>query len=205
MKIEEDSCYINYFVNKGEEYVALSHYKEVWDNGYTVDDYIIDDSCIYFEDASWNGVSITLKNKKQILSREFNNWVKEIETTKVLLINMGRNARISYAEDIKKGDFLFCIVPPYDEEEEEYYYFLEVVDVDNEKIIVRDLLIDKYYFKFNHIKDTTIEEDNWLDTPIKAKTAFIIKETIFNKAINIFQQLTNKLIFEIKGEYEKSH
>ena len=204
MKLEENSYYIQYYINKGAEYASISHYGEVWDNGYTVDVYNIGDSCIYFEDASWNGVSITLKNKKQILSREFNNWVKEIETTKKLLINMGRNARISYAEDIKKGDSLFCIVPPYDEEEE-CYYFLEVIDKDNEKIAVRYLSIDKYYFNYNNSKHTTIEEDNWLDIPIKAKTAFLIKETVFNKAINIFQQLTKKLISEIKREYEKSH
>ena len=68
---------------------------------------------------------------------------------------------------------------------------------------MRDLTIGKYDFSYEHLKHTTIGEDDWLEVHIKAKTAFIINETVFNKAINIFQQLTNKLISEIKREYEK--
>ena len=36
MKIEENSYYIHYNINKGVEYANMSHYKDVWDNGYTV-------------------------------------------------------------------------------------------------------------------------------------------------------------------------
>lgn len=204
MKIDADSYFLRHFVNNGAEYASFSHYGEVWDNGYTVDTYLIYDGNIYFEDASWNGVSPTIKDHKSIMARQFNRWVKDIEMTKELVINMGRNARLSFVSEFKAGDYLFCRIPQYEYNDSYWHCFLEVISVDTDCVKARMITINKHSFGYsNKIDDITFEEDYWLDVALKTGNIFLTERTVFNRAVNLIQQLTSKIISEAKNEFDK--
>lgn len=202
MKIDADSYFLRHFVNKGTEYASFSHYGEVWNNGYTVDTYLVYDGNIYFEDASWNGVSPTIKDHKRITARQFNRWVKDIEMAKELVLNMGRNARLSFVSKFKAGDYLFCRIPQY-EYNSDWHCFLEVISVDKDCIKARIITIDKYNFGYsNKIDDITFKEDYWLDVALKTGNIFLTERTVFYRAVNLIQQLTSKIMSDAKTEFD---
>jgi len=83
MRLDKDSYYIYYRTDRDEEIAHMSHYIDVWDNGFSVDDYNIACNYIDYEDADWNGISPDdSRAGKRILKRYFDRWVKRINDCK---------------------------------------------------------------------------------------------------------------------------
>ena len=202
MKIDEDSYYINYYIKDGKEYARMSHYKEVWDNGFTVDDYVISDCYISSEDACWNGVSPTLKEGTRILAKQFNQWVNEIKNAKTSLIRIGKKSSSLIVKKLKKGDCLLCL--PFNDDTDEgvdfnWYSFLEVTHVDNKKIKAKEVLLDEQHFYYHkYLVYLTLEEGYRLDTILKKDLVLLVDKNVFNRSIEIIRQLSNKIMSEIK-------
>ena len=200
MKVESNSHYVRYRICRGKEYADMTHFKDVWEDGYTIDDYTISDCDIYFEPSGWHGFSPNnIEPATPVLARCFNRWVKQIEDTKSLLIGFGQSAGISSIDEFKVGDFVFCEIPPYDSDDEYDYYFLEVVDVFEDKICARMILLGKYSVAYDdEVSEKTKEEDYELYRALKNKSVFLIEREIFLRAIEIIRSLTTSIMAEIK-------
>ena len=66
------------------------------------------------------------------------------------------------------------------------------------------ITINKHSFDYSdEIDDITVEEDYWLDVALKTGNIFLTERTVFNRAVNLIQQLTSKIMSEAKNEFDK--
>lgn len=109
MRIDENSYYLRYFVNKHkEESASLVHYKDVWDNGFCLDSYVFSNNIISFEDASWTGVSPDDRYAgTRILGRYFNRWAKKVEECKKEIESMAKRHAVPCYKPLEVGDNLY--------------------------------------------------------------------------------------------------
>ena len=104
--------------SKGES-VTLAHFKEVWDNGYSVDDYTIDKEGIYFEDASHNGVDPNqISPGTYIMKKQYLRWVKQMKQSKETAVRMLMKNTSLVNRNLEIGDIILYIWKDYVEEEE---------------------------------------------------------------------------------------
>ena len=201
MNVDKNSYFIKYGLQNGEEHAQISHYAEVWEDGFTVEDYNISSNSISFEDASWHGFSTHINNSwKLILARNFNRWSDEINISKRNLIDMGRNAGTEILKELKVGDCVFITIPPYDSDDEfekSEYCFLEVVSVDNDFVCSKQMYISTYFFNYSCDK-VMREDDDWIKYALENNNVIRIDKSMFYRAVEDFLQLTTKLISEIK-------
>lgn len=207
MKVENNSHFIKYWINKGKEFAKMRHYREVWEDGFTVDDFHIDTGGISFEAASWNFISPNgFYPGTWIPAKQYNRWVDDINRTKNLLINMGRGAGTATVKELKTGDFVFCTVPPYDTEDEyehTWYCFLDIVSAESDYIYAKELMIDVNYFCYsNEVKKIQKEEEYWLSEALESNGVQLVNKSVFHRAIEIFKPLTSKIMSEIKEKVE---
>ena len=205
MKIDDNSNYIKYEIKKGKECAYMSHYGEVWEDGFAVENYDISNNNIYYEDAVWNGHSAHIDNCwKRILARDFNRWRDEINKTKQNLIDKGTRAGTEIVKELKEGDYVFIAVHPYDLEDEFErieYCFLEVDSVDNNFVCGKQMYISTYFFAYSYNKMELKGEDYWLDCALDENNVIRIDKSEFYLAVEDFHRLTTKLMSEIKKMY----
>lgn len=207
MKVENNSHFIKYWINKGKEFAKMRHYREVWEDGFTVDDFDIGTDRISFEAASWNFISPNgFYPGTWIPAKQYSRWVDEINKTKDLLINLGRGAGTATVKELNAGDCVFCTVPPYDPEDEYenvWYCFLDIVSVESDYIYTKEIMIDVNYFGYSaEVKKITKEEEYWLSVALESNGVLLIDKSVFHRAIEIFKPLTSKIMFEIKEKVE---
>lgn len=83
MRIDNDSYYIKCWIVHDEEWVSMRHYIDVWDDGFSVDDYSVEPGYIDFEGAEHFGANPDdSRAGKRILKRYFDRWVKRINDCK---------------------------------------------------------------------------------------------------------------------------
>lgn len=201
MKIEEKSHYIKQYTND----VSIYYYDEVFEGGFSVDVYNIADCEIDFEDAVWSGgFSHDCNYDKKTTAKLYNSWTKSIYDTKQRLIEMGEMAAIAPVEELKAGDCIFCIVPPYDElDVYDYtsYHFFKIKSVTDDKINAEEIQISKYYFcKCKQLTEIKNDDNEWIDHKTLKKYSVHIDEKVYSRAAEILKSLTTKLIAEIKKE-----
>ena len=90
MRIDDHSYYLRYFKNaKRGESADLVYYKEVWDNGFTIDEFNIDENGLSFENANWNGINTDdSRAGTRILKRYYDRWVKLIEEARNKIVKL---------------------------------------------------------------------------------------------------------------------
>lgn len=202
MKIDDNSYFIKYELRNGEEFARINHYGEVWENGYELEYYVINNDSIYYEDASFNGFSTSIDNCwKRILARNFNRWRDEINKSKQNLIDMGKKAGIEIVKELKAGDCVFITVPPYDPEdeyEEVEYSFLEVDSVDNDFVCGKIMLIETNYFDYRYEANTHKGDNYWIDYALENNNVVRIDKSVCYRAVEDLRRLITKLKSEIK-------
>ncbi len=203
MKIDDNSYYIKYKLQEGTEYAHMSHYGEVWEDGFTVEEYSISNNAIDYEDAVWHGFSGHIDNCwKRILARDFNRWRDEINTSKQNIIDMGSKAGVDIVKELKVGDCVFITIPPYDLEDEcreSEYCFLEVDFVGNDLVRGKQMFIGTYLFAYCCDDGSQVANDNyWIDYALRNNNVTRIDKSVFYHAVEKFRWLTTKLISEIK-------
>ena len=151
MKIEDDSCFIKQYTNSGEEFVSLSHFLLVWEDGFSVDDYIIDEEDIYFEDACYNGVDPNMIHAgTYIMKKQYLWWEKKIQQAKETAVRMLQQTATPINRKLDVGDFIFCTWVDNEEDEEfredNEYYGLKIVEIKDDRLIGQCLSIGKHSF-----------------------------------------------------------
>lgn len=213
MRIEKDLHIIRSRYVKGKECAHISHYTDIWDNGFSVDEYSISDSGIYFEAANHVGCSHLMKTPcTRILARQSNHWVKEIVMAKHQVINIGKENILSPSsvKELKDEDYVFGIDQLCDEEEEfDYdtsYFFFEIKAVNDGTLMVNKLNLTENVFDYRENLKVTCEEDSWFSRTLSRGNVFLINSETFLRVVGILKSLTTKLITEIKGQIqEKSY
>lgn len=109
MKLDKDSYYIKYWVNSnGSEHAGMTHYIDVWSNGYLEDTYLFDREGIYFEDASWNGIDPDDSHAgKRILKRFYVRWEKRVIDCKTEVERIARENASPLVKACSVGDCLY--------------------------------------------------------------------------------------------------
>lgn len=165
MQLEDDSCYIKLFPREDEKSVFLAHFKEVWENGYSVDDYSIDKEGIYYEDASHYGVDPRqISPGIYIMKKQYLRLVKQIKLSKETAVRMLKKESLLVNRNLKVGDFILYIWKD-DVEEEEYcldkeYYGMKIVNINGDCIFAQTIHLGEHYFDssnkivcFNDVND----------------------------------------------------
>ena len=207
MKMENDSYYIKYHNNNGNESASFCYYYDVHKDGFSFKDYTIYDSDISYEDGGWSGKSpYSFDCGMRITARKFHRWTDEIERTKKKLIELGKGAGIITVNELEEGICVFCNIPPYDPEDEydkEWFCFLEIISVDNEYISAKEIMIDPNYFKSSkEVIKMKKEDEYWLSEALKKNWVKLIDKSVFLRATEIFNPLPKKIMAEIKKEVE---
>ena len=85
--MENDSYYIKYHNNNGNESASFCYYYDVHKDGFSFKDYTIYDNDISYEHGGWSGKSpYSFDCGMQITARKFHRWADEIERTKKTII-----------------------------------------------------------------------------------------------------------------------
>ena len=208
MKMENDSYYIKYHNNNGDESASFCYYYDVHKDGFSFKDYTIYDNDISYEHGSWYDKSpYSFDCGTQITARKFHRWTDEIERIKKKIIELGKGAGIATVNELKEGDCVFCNIPPYDPEDEydkEWFCFWEITSVDNDIIHAKEIVIDPYSFGYSKgvTRIEKREEEYWLNDALKNGCIKLIDKSVFLRAVEIFTPLPKKIMAEIKEEVE---
>jgi hypothetical protein len=210
MRIEKDLHIISSRYVKGKEYTHISHYTDIWDNGFSVDEYSISDSGIYFEAAEHVGSAQLVRTPcTRIFARQFNHWVKELVTAKHQVINIGKENILSPSsvKELRDGDYVFGIDQSCDEEEEsDYgtsYFFFEIKAVNNGTLMVNKLNLTKNVFDYRENLKVTCEEDSWFSRILSRGNVFLINSETFLRVVGVLKSLTTKLMTEVTGQVKE--
>lgn len=108
MRIDDNSYYIKYYIDPdGKEFAFLTHYIDVYDNGYDVDDYSFDPHYFEYEDAGHHGINPDDSYAgTRILKRYYDRWVKRTVECKSEIERMAYTASTPYGKEWAVGDYL---------------------------------------------------------------------------------------------------
>ena len=207
MKMENDSYYIKYHNNNGNECANFCYYYDVHKDGFSFKDYTVSDCDICYEHGSWyNKSPYSFDCGTQITAIKFHRWADEIERIKKKIIELGKGAGIATVNELKEGDCVFCNIPcdPEDEYDYEWFCFWEITSVDNDIIHAKEIVIDPYSFRCSKgvTRIEKREEEYWLNDALKNGYIKLIDKSVFLRAVEIFDPLPKKIIAEIKEEVE---
>ena len=205
-RIDENSFYLRYTVNpKGEESAYLVHFKEVWDNGYTIDSYTLGNKRIGFEDASWTGVNPNVQNLgTRILGRYFYRWSKLVEDCKFEIEKMAKKSATPYNNERQDGDFLYIDMAyklAEEDNDDDYngpdLYLVRITDSNPENPMGVDIVIDKYDLYY---KNEPSSQKEFLEC---SQWIYNIPKEIYDNAKNIIDKVYSELMMEIKKKVIK--
>lgn len=151
MQIEDDTCFIRHFARSDEEFVFLTHYREVWENGFSVDDYNIDFEYIYYEKADHHGVDTEkIYAGTYIMKKQYLRWTEQIQQAKETAVKMLQQAALPINRNLEVGDFIFYTWKD-DEEEEDFrydneYYGMKIVEIKDDCLFVQNIQIGEHSF-----------------------------------------------------------
>ncbi len=220
MRLEDNTYYVNYSTYKdGREGASMCHYIKVWDNGFWIDDYGIDENGFSYEDASWTGINPddSLAGKR-IKKRKFETWVRIMEAAKNRIeeIVKANCPTTPIDRELKIGDYLyypfkeifaeelaaereeFGDEEDYNEEdyEEDRKYegpdlmLFHITDIKDKEICGTRIIVDEW--------DTSYRpEPDWRDLEYEDKAFFITKE-VFEEALRLIRSSVAAILPKIK-------
>ena len=211
MKIDDDSYYIRYKSDeKFGESAAFTHYIEVWDNGFAIEQYLIEKDDIDWEDAEWTGIDPDkIDIGKRILRRYYDRWEKRIVECDKTIEQLVKKSASPYNGNLAVGD---CLYIPL--KEIHIATYLEEFDED-----VSDEFGDSPYYCL--VKVTSVEpvpqgnvifvDEYWTmnkNEPFKEYVmnnvgkSLSIPHEVFDRAANLITKVTTEILAEIKQMYE---
>jgi hypothetical protein len=218
MRIKNNTYYVRCWKIRGKEYTSLSHYKDVWNNGYTVDDYSFDNKSYHFEDAGHHGINPDDKFAgTKISKRYYDRWVKKVDDCKLEIESMANKYSKPYGNKWSVGDYLYFpmkeIFAEEDAKEKEEYpdeYIEEenkyngpdlclilVTKTDSEKPEGLEIRVDEYRTDYD---DEPRPIDYYLNYIDKAR---IIPKEIYDKAKELIYKEATEIMCEIKKKVSK--
>lgn len=213
MKLDKDSYYIKYWVTSdGSDCARMTHYIDVWDNGFFVDTYCFSQHRISFEDASWNGVNPDDSHEgKRILKRYYDRWAKRVIDCKTRIEQLANENASPYDNNWSIGD---CLYIPLKEiyaklDAEEMEEGIDVEDVDEAPYDGPEFCLvqitngdpDKLEGLGIHIDKNWVRVDSH-PNPIPymdfMEQALHIPQNVFESAKNLISSISSEIIEEIK-------
>ncbi len=200
MQIEDDSCFIKLSTHKDKEHIFMAHFKEVWVNGYSVDDYSINKEGIYYEDASHHGVDPRrISPGTYIMKKQYLRWVKQIIQSKETAVRMLRKTSSLINRNLEVGDIILYIWKDY-EEEEEYrldneYYGMRIVNIKGDYIFAQTIHVGVYnfdssdkIFRFEDVND--IQKNSYF---ITSEAYMATHDFIRNFCLDLFNEIKSHI------------
>lgn len=210
MKIDNDSYYIRYRVNKGTEYADMTHYIKVWWNGEREDCFNFRRGYIGFEDASWNGIDPDkIQVGKPIQKQKYSMWKRRVTICKKKIEKMAKQNSSPFGGKLSVGDRLYfplreILIAEYLDEFGEditkeigpypYYSLVHVTNTEPEpqgtKVNVERYRTENY-----------IESKSLINLMEDIEKAFIIPREVYDYAANLINKVSLEIMEEIKKEY----
>jgi len=212
MRIDDNSFYLRYFNNaKRGESADLVYYKKVWEDGYTIDEYNIDENGISYEDADWSGVNTDdSRAGTRILRRHYDRWVKTIEEARTKIEKLVTSHNTLFNRKIMIGDCLYIpwkkileeedtaereeLGDNYEEDEDKYegpnFRILYVTGINQSEIEGYSIIIDRYDSWYSSYPRTY--NLDYLDR------AIVIPKEVYEEAKTILKTIAATLLSEMK-------
>ena len=203
MQIEDDCCYIKFFPIKDKESVSLTHFQEVWENGYSEDYYSIDKESVYYEDASHHGVDPRrISPGTYVMKKQYLRWIKQIKQSKETALRMLRENSSLVNRNLEVGDTIFYIWKD-DEEEEKYrlddeYYGMKIVNITEDCIFAQTIQITEHHFDSS---ENIVRFDDVNDV---LDNSYFITSEAFMAAHDFIRNFCKDLFNEIKSQIRKT-
>jgi hypothetical protein len=165
MRIEEDSCYIKHYVHSNEDLVGIILFKEICEDGYRADTYIIDPEYISFENVGY--VTIQEEVGTYVKKEQFVRWIEKIKQAKETAAKMLRQAAIPITRNIEVGDY---ILYPWNRDEDseghhnDYFVGMRVVEINNNCLYVQSIYVNSYCFDSADDLDWTYESLEYIQS-----------------------------------------
>lgn len=217
MKLDKDSYYIKYWVDsEGSDHARMTHYKDVWSDGFYIDTYCFSQHRISFEDASWSGVDPDDRHEgKRILKRYYDRWEKRVNNCKTIIEQLVEDNALPYENNWSVGDCLYFplkeIYAKLDAEEmeeeglgvedldEEPYdgpelCLVQITKADHEEPEGKMILIDKYWVGV----DSQPKPIPYLDF---MEQSLRIPQNVYERAKSFISSVTLEIIKEIKQNH----
>jgi len=211
MRIDNDSYYIRYCVYPDdEEFAFLSHYIDVWDNGYSIEIYTFDNNGIGYEDASHKGVvTDECKAGTRILRRGYDRWVKKVNDCKLEIEKIVQKNSFPCDKEWSVGDYLY--IPfreiyakeveeyPDDYEEDEnkdigpHLYLIHITNADIENMEGRMIYIHEYRCDFYEEPTSISEFYEYSDD------SRFISKGVFENVKELIRKVKDEILSEIKN------
>ena len=217
MRIEEKSCFIDYNIVKGKEYAYLQHFKEIWDNGYSIDDHFFSSNAIGYEDAAHFGVNLDkVILGTRILKRYYDRWVKKADDCKLKIESMANKYSTPHGKQWSVGDYLYFPMKEifaeedakeaeeypdeYVEEENKYtgpsLYLVLVENNDPQDPQGITISVGPYSTDF---EDEPSSINYFLDYIDKSR---LISKEVFEKAKDLISKTSSEIMSEIRKKYK---
>lgn len=212
MRIDKNSYYLSYFDDaKRGKSVGLVNYKEVWDNGYTIDEYSINKNGVSFEDADWSGINTDDSQAgTRILKRYYDRWVKTIEEARNKIEKLVSAHDTHLNRNIMIGDYLYIpwkeiieeedaaekeeLGDDYEEDEDKYdgpnFWILYVTGINETEIESCLISINRYDTWYR--SDPITYDFDYMDR------AIIIPKEVYEEAKTIIKSTSARLLAEMK-------
>jgi len=216
MRIDDNSYYIKYVAYAdGHEIAFLTHFINVWDDGYSVDEYTFYNDSFSFEDADYCGFnSDDHLAGTRILKRYYDRWVKKVDDCKLEIERMANKYSTPYGK--KWSDLYFPMKEIYAEEDakeaEEYpdenieevnkytgpeLCLILVTNADSENPEGLELRVNKYSTDYD---DEPSPIDYYLDYIDKSR---LVPKEIYNKTKELICREATEIMTEIKKKVSR--
>ena len=149
--IEADDC--------SPEYVWINCILDEWEDGFSVDSYIIDSDGIYFEDASWNSKKLDYSTLGKPIKRKQYEFVKNtISKYRSELEFLGKSGEKMRKPEFKAGHCYFVFAEYKDEIiPERYAAFYQIISIEDNIITFKEHSLDEHYICLRDINKVDIE------------------------------------------------
>lgn len=192
-RIQNGTYYIQYFIDNDSDgnWAKLRHYIDVGEDHYSIDEYIITETYVAYEDAGWSGVDTDASEAGTQVSKElYDRWVGMYENAKKEIQDLASAAAHQRIDKIKAGDYLY--LP----------YRLFMMGKDGKKIS-NDIVISKYGLYYNDEMDGDDLDYRLGDVELIEKEAKTISKEVYLRAKTFVFQTAQTILAEIKANVKE--
>lgn len=207
MKLHKDTCYINFHVHSdGSESAGMTHFKDIWENGYAIDTYDFSQNRMDFEDASWNGIDPNNSYEgKQVPKTLYNKWKCRVNDCKSEIERLANEKSSPLEEPWNNSEYLyFPLKELIDWSEEEFpdegpvLCLVHVTNNNSDNPEGTTVSIDDYCTMYTPKPEPIIDFlGDFLDKPL------CIPKEVFDYAANLIAKVSSEILEEIKTEFKQ--
>ena len=171
--------YVKYVkgTDRQTENVWINCILDEWETGFSVDSYLIEPDCIYFEDASWSGKKLDYSTLGKPIKRKEYQFVQDtIARCRQELEFWGMSGEKLEFPNLQVGHYYFQFAEDKDDEiPERYASFYRIISVDGDVVTYKEHSVDDHYIC--HRDERTCDIESFLLAPDNAVWYEIMGET----------------------------